>query len=217
MKLEAKTINILKNFTTINPSILFTPGNVLATISPQKTIYAKASISEEFETQFGIFDLSRFLSVISLLNDPDLEIHDKSVKISNGKQQVVYVFSDPSVIVSPPAKSIKFDKDTAVKFNLSQDNLQNIMKAVGVLSLPEVHIEGDGSKIYLKGANSENPTGDTYKIEVGETDKEFSSIFKVDNLKLMPTNYTVYVGDKSGYFKSDEIEYWIAVESKKSK
>ena len=33
MKLSATTIEILKNYATINPSILVKPGNVLATVS----------------------------------------------------------------------------------------------------------------------------------------------------------------------------------------
>lgn len=217
MKLDAKTLSILKNFTSINPSILFRPGSVVSTISPQKTILAKAKVSQEFETQFGIYDLSRFLSVLTLLNDPEIKIEDKLLKISNGKQTIKYVFSDPSVIVSPPEKGIKFDKDSAITFELSAENLQSLMKAVSVLQLPEVLVVGDGEKIYLKGADTNNTTGDTYDLEVGESDKEFAVKFKVENLKLMPTNYKVSISDKAGFFESEDVEYFIAIESKKGK
>lgn len=41
MKLSARTINILKNFSTINPSIVLKPGNTVTTISTNKTIMAR--------------------------------------------------------------------------------------------------------------------------------------------------------------------------------
>jgi hypothetical protein len=42
MKINNKTLNILKNFATINPSIIVKPGNTLKTISSSKTILARA-------------------------------------------------------------------------------------------------------------------------------------------------------------------------------
>jgi hypothetical protein len=38
MKLSENTINILKNFSTINKAIEIKPGNVISTISPSKTV-----------------------------------------------------------------------------------------------------------------------------------------------------------------------------------
>ena len=48
MKLSDKTISVLKNFSSINQSILFKEGNKLRTISVMKNILAEATITEEF-------------------------------------------------------------------------------------------------------------------------------------------------------------------------
>ena len=78
MKLSARTIQILKSFAQINPSLIFTPGNEIKTISPMKTMVAKATIAETIPQQFAIWDLSKFLGVLSLFDDPEVVINEKA-------------------------------------------------------------------------------------------------------------------------------------------
>ena len=85
MKLSKETTEILKNFAAINPSLVFQPGNVQKTVSPQKTVLAKANISENIGAEFAIYDLSQFISTVSMFVDPDLSFGSESVVISNGK------------------------------------------------------------------------------------------------------------------------------------
>ena len=66
MKLSDRTINLLKNFATINQSILFKQGKSLRTISVMKNILAEATIEEELPKDFGIYDLSQFLNGIAV-------------------------------------------------------------------------------------------------------------------------------------------------------
>jgi len=73
MKLSDKTLSVLKNFSTINQSILFKQGNKLRTISVMKNILAEANISEEIPKDFGIYDLSQFLNGLSLHQNPELD------------------------------------------------------------------------------------------------------------------------------------------------
>ena len=71
MKISSETLNILKSYTTINPSIYVEPGSIIKTISPQKTIVASAEVDDVFDSNFGIYDLNQFLSVTTLFEDPD--------------------------------------------------------------------------------------------------------------------------------------------------
>ena len=48
MKLSKQTIEILKNFSSINMSVVLKPGSKIRTVSPQKTILAQAIVSETF-------------------------------------------------------------------------------------------------------------------------------------------------------------------------
>ena len=58
MKLSENTVNILKNFSTINQNILVKSGSQLRTMSTMKNILGEASITEDFPKEFGIYDLN---------------------------------------------------------------------------------------------------------------------------------------------------------------
>jgi hypothetical protein len=107
MKLSAETLTVLRNFASINQSILLKPGKTLATISPQKTVMAKATVEDEFPVQAGIYDLSKFLSVHSLYEDPDLQFSENFLAFVEGKSRAKYVYADPSMIITPPEKDVK--------------------------------------------------------------------------------------------------------------
>ena len=59
--ISKQTLGILKNFSSINSNILISPGNVIKTISPMKNIMSKSTVKETFETEFGIWDLNKYL------------------------------------------------------------------------------------------------------------------------------------------------------------
>ena len=161
MKLSAKTLAVLKNFAAINQSIVVKPGNSLATISGNKTIMAKATVPDEFEQQFAIYNLGRFISSVSLMDSPDLEFEDHSVRIKGNGHSILDHFADPSVIISPPDKKIELPT-VDVTCRLTSKNIQSVTKALGVLGLPEIAIAGDGEKVYLQAVDSKNPSADTF-------------------------------------------------------
>ena len=91
--LSQRTLDILKNFSTINSNILVKPGNDITTISPIKNVMSEATVEEDFETEFGIWDLSKFLGTISLFKKPEFEFHEKYVNIrdeSNNSEVTYY-------------------------------------------------------------------------------------------------------------------------------
>ncbi len=213
MNLSAKTLQVLKNFSVINPSILIQEGDILKTISPTKTVMAKAKLDEPFDKTFAIYDLGRFIGVLSLIDDAELKLTDRIITIK-GKDgdSISYTCADPSNIVTPPEKDIKLPT-VDVTFTLKEAAFAKTMKALSVLSLPEIALVGDGKMVYFQAVDSKNPTGDVYRTPVGETDKNFKAIFKSENMKMLPGDYEVSVSSKGlSYFKGAALEYWVAVE-----
>lgn len=213
MQLNAQTLNILKNFSTINPSIVVKPGKVLTTISPSKTILAKANIQDNFDTVFGIYALNRFLSSLSLFDKPELTFNDSSVRISGDNRSITYHYSDPSIILVPPEKDIKLPSVDA-ECKLTNKDIQSVIKALGVLDLPEIALVGDGDRISLQAMDSKNAASDTYSIDVGETDRVFKAIFRAENLKMIEGDYTLKISSKGiSQFIGTDVTYWVAIES----
>jgi len=212
MKLSPRTMQLLKNFASINQSILFRQGDVLATISPGKTVLAKAKIAETFEREFAIFDLARFIGVMSLFNEPAIVTHEKYCEIKDDKQKLHYTYTDPSMIVVAPEKEVKIEQPE-IEFTLTSDTFSRMMKAVAVLQTAELAVVGNGQNISLQTFDSKNSTSDNFSIVVGTTAHTFEMIFKVDNLKLLAGDYEVKMTKKKfGHFKGNDVEYWITAE-----
>lgn len=213
MKLSARTIQILKNFSLINPSIMFTQGNVLSTISPLKMIMARAQIDETIEKDFGIFDLNRFLGVLSLFDDPELLLCDNYVKITDGRKSVNFIYADPITMILPPNKEIKMG-EAYIGLSLSAENLQNLMKASAVLQLPEIGVVGKDGRLFLRALDSKNSSSNSFEVDVKETDKKCKIIFNCNNLKIMNKTYDVHIAKGIGHFVSnDGLQYWITTET----
>jgi hypothetical protein len=217
MKLSDKTLEVLKNFTSINTGISIKSGNTIRTISKQQNVLAKATVAETFDKEFVIYDLNRFLGTLTSLSDPDITINsDKKVMtIKSGSSKTIYGLSDEAMIVAPPEKELKVE-NAEVNFELTKDNLSQILKMSGVLGLPNIAVVGDGKKILASTLDSKNDQSDNFSIEVGVTKDTFKFIFTTENLKMIPGDYSVGISSKGiSHFKNKSIpvEYWIATEA----
>lgn len=215
MKLSEKTLSLLKNFGSINQSILFKEGNKLRTISVMKNILAEAEIAEDIPQDFGIYDLNQFLNGLSLHQSPELDFENHGyVVIREGKMRSKYFFADPSVIVSPPEKEISLPSQD-VCFELNTQELDKLLKASSVYQLPDISAVGEAGVVKLVVWDKKNDTSNDFSIIVGETDKEFSFNFKVENIKIIPGRYEVVVSSKllSKFTSKDRnLCYYIALE-----
>ena len=215
MKLSDKTILLLKNFSSINQSILFKAGTKLRTMSVMKNILAEATIDEELPKDFGIYDLNQFLNGLSLHQSPELDFaKDEHVVIKEGKMHSKYFFADPSVIVSPPEKEITLPSED-VSFSLTSQQLEKLKKAASIYQLPDISAIGDGGVVKLVARDKKNDTSNDFSIVVGETDKQFVFNFKEENLKIIPGSYDVVVSSKllSRFTAQNyDLTYYIALE-----
>ena len=215
MKLSDSTLSLLKNFSTINQSILFKKGNKLRTISVMKNIMAEATITEELPKDFGIYDLGQFLNGMGLHHSPELNFEaDNYVVIKEGKMRSNYFFADPSVIITPPDKPIELPSED-VTFELSTEQLDKLLKAAAIYQLPDLSVVGESGVVKLLVRDKKNDTSNDFSIIVGETESEFAFNFKVENIKILPGTYEVVVSQKllSRFTsKNHDLTYYIALE-----
>jgi hypothetical protein len=217
MKLSTETISVLKNFSTINANLMVKAGSSLSTMSAMKNIVAKAEVTEEFLSDFAIYDLNEFLSALSLFDKPDLEFGNDFVIITEEgtSKSLKYWFSDPSVVTTP-SKEISMPS-TELTFYLSSDTLNEITKAAAVIGVPDMALSGGK----LMVTDKKNSTANAYEtsLDVGDVAAEYKFWFKVENLKVMPGAYDVEVSSKKiSHFTNTKIgvQYWIALEPESS-
>jgi hypothetical protein len=215
MKFSDKTLTLLKNFSSINQSILFKQGNELRSISGMKNILVEATIEEEIPKNFGIYDLNQFLNGLNLYKNAELDfVNDAYVVIKEGKSRSKYFFADPNVIVTPPDKSISLPSED-VCFVLDTKELDKLLKAAAVYQLPDLSVIGEAGVVKLVVRDKKNNTSNDFCIVVGETTEEFCGNFKVENLKILSGTYEVVISSKllSRFTSTDRIlSYWIALE-----
>ena len=215
MKLSDNSLSLLKNFSTINQSILFKEGNKLRTISVMKNILAEATIEEDLPKDFGIYDLSQFLNGLGLHESPQLDFENEGhVIIKEGKSRSKYFFADPGCIITPPDKSLELPSED-VTFELRTDQLDKLLKAAGIYQLPDLAVVGDSNGVKIVVRDKKNETSNDFSITVGESSDIFSFNFKVENIKILPGTYDVVVSQKllSRFTaKNHDLLYYIALE-----
>ncbi len=215
MKLSDITLSLLKNFSTINQSIVFKQGSKLRTISVMKNILAETTIGEEIPKDFGIYDLTQFLNGLSLHHSPQLDFTNEGyVVIKEGRMRSKYFFADPSVIVTPPEKEIAIPSED-VTFELSTDQLDKLLRASAIYQLPDLSAVGEDGVVKLVVRDKKNDTSNDFSVIVGDTNKKFSFNFKIENIKILPGTYQVVVSQKllSKFSNKDyDLKYYIALE-----
>ncbi len=213
MKLSSETIDVLKNFSNINQNILIKEGDTVRTMSTMKNILASAKVKEEFGQEFGIYDLTEFLGVMSLVGDPELKFDNDSFLTINGSgAEIKYFFSDPSILTTPPESFNPPECD--VSFGVTGKTLSSVLKASAVMQLPDIVIEGN-TGASITATDLKNTTSNNYTEQLNsETTQTFKFHFKADNLKMIPGDYQVKASSTaqvSNWVGSDA-SYWIALE-----
>ena len=212
MKLSDETKSVLKNYATINSSVHIKPGNIIETISPAKSLYARYEAPEDFKTAVTVYDLPKFLGAISLFDNPEMDFKSKYVEIVEGTQRIKFAYADPSTIITVPDKKIELPSEEVV-FDITANQLQNLMKSLAILSLSEVSIVGSEGKVYMQTANINDPTTNSYRVELGTCQEEFNAIFNAANMRFIPRDYKVALSFKKlARFTGGNISYFIPAE-----
>ena len=206
MIIHNETVEYLKNFAEINQSLVIEKGNVIKTVSEQTNVMAKADLGQEFPQDFAIYDLNKFLGVLSLFAEPKFDFSEKSVKIQSsvdannftaGDSVAEYQFANMSLFENERkilAKDIELPSEDA-SFKLEEKYLVSIMRAASVMSLPEIAVIASEGKIKLQAIDSKTSV-DSYAVELGSSDSNFKMIFKIENLKMMKGSYDVMISNK---------------------
>ena len=217
MKISDNTIGILRNFSDINANILFKPGKTLSTMSTMKNIMAQADVEEEFESEFGVYDLPEFLRAIDSFQQPVLKFNGTAnLKIQDEKSTLSarYAFADKSTL-RYPSKQISMP-DKTVTFSLKNSDYESVKKLYTNLSLPDIAFKGENGKIKLVALDKKNSNSNESSVVVGETDLEFTAYVKAENMKIIPGDYDVALSKaRIAHFinKKVKVQYWIALEA----
>jgi hypothetical protein len=216
MKLSENTITLLKNFSAINPNMLFKPGKTIQTVSEAKNIMASATIDEEIPQQFGVYDLTEFLATLDLVENPDLVFDEHFLTVKDGRTSVKYYYSAPEVLTTPPRQVTMPNPELTLE--LSRDTIDKLKRAASVLGHASLEILGNNGQVSLNIVDVKNATANTFSLNLGDDNpckESFCFILSIGNLKMIPGDYTVSISSKLiSHFKNknQDVQYWLALE-----
>jgi hypothetical protein len=221
MKLSQETLEVLKNFSSINQSLLIKSGNTLSTISNLRTILSIANVQETFPTTFAIYDLNKFLAKHSLYKDCDLEFEDDRVifQSSNKRRHDYIKYCSPKVIVSPPDKKLSVD-DPDFSFELTHEDLEWQRRSAGISGSPNFVFRANGEDIKLVSTDIKDDSSDISETVISNVQGvNFNVVMKAEYFKILDGDYLVDIS-RRGLAKftnlNHKIEYFIAIESAQS-
>ena len=241
IQLSKKTIDILRNFSTINKSILIKTGKWVETMSVNKNIIAMTQVHEAFPEDMAIYDLPLFLGALSLFKKPWLNFpDDKKVIIYDEDTQgkTTYYYSDPEIIVTPPDFNTNLP-DVELMFDLPHSDITQLLQAAKVYGVEDLCVNGYSGEYSICVRDNKNKTSNVFSLPLkkvvfeqapreGDTAAEpykltperqtFCYCFKVENLKLIDAGYHVTISQKNiANFSSlshSDLNYFIALEPK---
>lgn len=216
MKFSNETIQILKNFSTINQNILFREGNTVATITDSRNIFARAKIAETFPMDIPVYDLPQMLSILTFQQDQEIEFHEQYMTIAKHDGEFCYYYSDPAVVTAAPDKEIPVD--ARFSFRIEQSEIVLINKSAALVGAEYISLVNRGGKVTLLVGDPDQRTSNSYTLEIGETeDTDFVARISVETFKVLPDTYDVTLARKSFmHFKNaaETLQYWIALDTK---
>jgi len=226
MQLSEHTLEILKNFSSLNTGIMFRKGNILRTINPGKQVVAEATIDEEIPATFGIYELNQLLSILSIhKTPPELYLDGNNLIIQgyNNRSKITYRCCNEEMIKTPPeGKELSLPKNdnSLVSFLLSEDDFNWVLKAASVLASPNIAVTGKDGKLFIGASDSADDSAHTNNLEIDNYSGDpVSFVYKTENWKMLPGPYKVTISAKGiSLFEHAErkLQYWVALEAKKA-
>jgi hypothetical protein len=222
MKLSNETLNVLKNFSTINEGLEFKQGKKIKTVSTSKALMAEANLSDDFPETFCVYDLNQFLSVNSLFKDkPELSFDDANITFQSGRNKIKYRKCADTMIVKAPDRDITLGT-VDVAFTLSAEDYNLVMDTAKVLSSPHIAVQSDGDSVEIVTFDAANDSAHENSVGIDTTTSngKYKIVFNTENFKMIPGSYVVQISFKGvAHFKNtkDDIQYWVAFEAKHTK
>jgi hypothetical protein len=225
MKISKDTISVLKNFATINEKMLIPKGNHIYVVSEGFNLMASAEIPDAFPYETGVYEMNKFLSVLSFFPDMDLEF-DKSEKfvtvVSADKKTNYRQFLTPPELLQYNVEDLKAIDNYNIKLPFPYEKFELALKMGAISKCDCLGIKSDGKKVWLTVMSIEDPTADHFQTELCDGNgEEYLAMITLEDLRLLKIDYRVEISKLGvarflGTFNSVPVSYIVGVQPNSS-
>lgn len=191
MKFSKSDLVILNNFSSINEGVIFREGDTQRAMSVGRTIIAKAKFDLEFPRSFCVANMPQFVRIMEAFKEPSLDFREDHVRISDAasKATVDYFYSDP--LNAREVANVNLSSEPVHTFEISQEMFDKVSKLSKYLSVEHLRIYSKDGKLQF-GTYSQAIKSNA-SFEIGTTQRDFSCVFDLDNMMLLPCSYDVHI------------------------
>lgn len=218
MNFTDSELAVLKNFASINPSMVIHKDR-LEVINNSKSTLASFTFDKEYDfEEFGIYVVPDFLQAIGAFKNPDLDVKSDHVLIKDGNQKIKFFTTPTNIIPKFQDLGPKFKKLTPeLDFDLPGDKLAMIFKTASILKADFLFFEStDDGEVRITITNDLKSSANSFEVVIREnvrTSDLSGMVIKmsVGELKLVPGDYKVQVSTKqiSRWESYNGIDYFI--------
>lgn len=221
MKISKRTINVFENFYTISNAMKLLPGHTQVKKNETNTIFAKATVAEDFPSEFCIGDLQFFIRLLKLAKEPELEFRDGELIVREGLEGVENSHSLQEVVEKSIQRHIPENIDfqlenIAATFVIPEDAMAAVKKNAVALKYEKIElICRDGGVFIEAGGRRDRSLARRggWSRRIGTFDVPFVFIFDVANWLFEPRSYTISVDEGvAAHFYTSDLEYFCVVE-----
>jgi len=157
---NSELFDLLKDLTSINTQVVFEKDeegkiSVKRADSESTIAYQLKAPANYFEfeaDQLAFYNYPEFYQYFKALGEPELSINQKSITLKEGSSKTNYLLSNPESIPDGP-KSINF-KDPDVRIELSAEDLDELLKMIGLINSKKAEVTGNGEELTIKVFNN---------------------------------------------------------------
>lgn len=211
MKLSSFTVSVLKNFTGINQGLVINSGDVLRSMAKGGHIISSCQVDETFPVDCQLWNLPKFLQVISVLGEPEVDWKEDYCIIKTADTRLVYHYGEAAVTPVPPTEPIEMEFDA--EFDLPADKLQLVTRMSGIMSSKTLSfgMEDNNAQLIIDGSGES--TQNTFHIDVeGQISSPLEVKIDTDNLIMLSgIDYHVSVMESAVKFESEAHNLWYLI------
>jgi len=191
-------INVLKNFASVNPSMVISPEG-LGVINTAKSVIANYPFAKPYAfEEFGVYEVPELLSVLGALSNPVIEANDKYLLIKDGESKTRYFTTAKDLLPKVPAVENKFSQvKCELDFTLPAEKLAALFKMAAIIKAEWLFLESDGKKIRLTVGKELDTSSNTFDVtitaDIAANDLEKPVKVPLSDLKVLPGGYDVKI------------------------
>jgi len=226
IELCEETLEIMRNFSTINPSIFIRAGDIMDTLSISNQMMGRAQVPEIFPVDVPIYDFVKFLNQLKLYSQPVLVfdgdkpncVFIKDIDPERNDASTKWVFSDPKTI-HKPLKSLGIPKPD-IRFDVPKDKLEVLVKAAQIFNFENIRVQRIADDaISITVIDLDDVEGTHYRFtlpaEIDTVMGDFNIVFKIDNLRILPFDYSIAISRKKySHWFNQGVEYFITLDKR---